>query len=943
MDTFELVRHGVTRRQFLTLAAGTTAAVVIPFLPAYAAVPRGDLVPGNLKTESACNPLGVDVPGPRLSWQLSSRERGARQGAYRVLVATSQIQLAQDRADVWDSGRVNSASSVDIDYAGPPLQARQRYYWKVQVWNQDGRRSAWSDPAGWEMGLMSPDDWTGRWIGRGAQEASAGESPAPLLRREFTLDKPVRHARVYVAGVGYHELELNGQRVGDHVLDPACTDYDKRVLYVTHDVTDMLKPGRNALGAELGRGFFGLRTSTAWAWTKAAWHGDPRLLLQLEVTYIDGTRLVVATDMDWRTTDGPTRFDSLYAGETYDARAVQPGWSQLDFHDDNWLPVMAMDPPRGRLVAQSMEPIRELETVDAVSISEPRPGVYVFDMGRTLGGWAHLRVDGERGARIILKYAQQLKADGTVNLDQGYVHGGRFQTDEYVLRGGGIETWHARFSHKSFRYIEVTGLDHAPGLAMLRGQEVRSSVRATGGFSSSSYLYNQIHAMVNRSVGHHLLGIPAVDVMYEKIGWTADAQLNTPSMAINYDTHRFLAKWLDDFADSQTTEGGIPLIVPSGGWGYDAQGPEWKAAYPIVMWELYRRFGDRRALADHYDGVRRYVEWEMGRLDPSGLATTDLGDWLAPGGYTQPPEDSRLTATAYLYRDLQILASSAAVLGRAADIPGLKKQASELRERFNITFLDRNRGIYRTRTDPGYRQCSNAIALAFGLAPPEFGQRVADQLAADVRARGDHLNTGALGTAVLLPVLTDAGYVDVAHAIAGQRTFPSWGFWLANGADTLWETWELQQTGQGRPPSHDHYLFGSIDPWFYEQIAGITPAAPAYERIGIEPFIDGPLQWASAWMDTVRGRVTVHWKKIPEGGLELTVDIPANATADIRLPVKAGDTVLEGGLPPVKERGIEPLGGSAYRVGSGHYVFTASSNQGQRGAVADPRQHPDKT
>ncbi|SFF25508.1 alpha-L-rhamnosidase [Actinacidiphila alni] len=1092
--TPEQPRSPFSRREFVAIAVGTGVAVTgLPLVPAQAAstAASGPPRPTTLTVESADGPLGIDVTAPRLGWQLDAGgRRGLRQRSYRVLVASSTESLARDRADVWDSGQVTSADSVGVVYAGPPLRSRTRYVWKVRVWDQDGRASQWSAPSLWETGLLSPDDWTGRWIGnatsplltfegahwiwypegdptqslppmvrsfrlhfdvpadrhvtrarvvmtaddsfvlyangqeaggtpegalwydgqvidvtsalttggntlavaatnaldtngnpspagllgrlivefdsgdplivptgaawRAAQDQPAGwqqpgfddsgwpaaretaaygsgpwghgvslpPAPAPLLRRDFTVTKPVRQARLYAAGVGYHELEINGRKVGDSVLDPAPTDYDKRVLYVTHDVTQHLRRGRNAIGAELGRGFFGLRTVTAWDWTNAPWNGDPRLRLQLEIGYADGTHDIVATDDGWRTTDGPTRSDSIYAGETYDARQAQPGWSKPGFEDTAWSAATAMSAPAGRLVAQPLQPIRIKETFSPVAVTEPQPGVRVFDLGRTLGGWAALRVSGPRGTRVTLKYAQQLTADGTVDLSQGYVSGGRFQQDEYVLSGDGVETWHARFSHKSFRYVQVTGLPGAPRKDTLRGQEVRSDLATTGGFSSSSDLYARIHAMVGRSLGHHLLGIPAVDVMYEKIGWTADAQLNVPSMTFNYDTRRFLAKWLDDLADSQLDSGTIPVIAPTGGWGDDWQAPEWKAAYPIVMWELYRRFGDLRALSDHYAGVLRYVDWEYGNRDAEGLATSGLGDWLSPGGYTQPPEDTRLTATAYLHRGLSILADAAGILGRSADAARLQKQADGLRDLFNTTFLDRDRALYRTSKDPGYRQCSNAIALAFGLVPDDLRSRVADSLAADVHAHGDHLNTGAVGTAVLLPVLTATGHADVAHAAAGQRTFPSWGFWLANGADTLWETWELQQDGQGRPPSHDHYLFGSIDQWFYEQVGGITPGAPGYERITVQPSVAGPLDHAAAWVDTVRGRVAVSWRKHPKGLLTLTVDVPGNATADVHVPGADGRAVLEGGRPAEKASGVRALGGGVYRVGSGHYEFS---------------------
>lgn len=834
-----------------------------------------------LRTESAIDPLGLDVSRPRLSWRLVSGTPGAMQSAYRIRVASSPTLLASGRADLWDSGKVISGRCLGVEFGGDALTSRQRGYWQVQVWDQTGATAGWSDPAHWELGLLARADWRGDWIGH---RSDAGAAPA--LRKAFALRRPVQRARLYIAAAGYHEAWINGRRVGDHVLDPACTDYDKRVLYVVHDVTALVREGDNVLGVELGRGFFDVPTNTAWAWTKAPWRASPRALVQLELVYAEGGD-TIASGADWRAADGPTLFDSVYAGETYDATAARPGWTMPGFDDAGWAAASVVDAPRGRLAAQAMEPIRVVETVPATVVRQPLPGTYVFDFGQTLAGWAELRARGSRGTRIALEYAQQLKPDGTVDLEQGYVKGGRFQRDEYVFSGDGLETWQPRFSHKSFRYVQVTGLTAQPSPGMLLGKEVRTDLTPAAGFRCSDDTYNRIHAMASRSLGHHLLGIPAVDVMYEKIGWTADAQLNVPSMAIQFGCRRFLAKWLDDLADSQTAEGNIPVIVPSGGWGYAAQSTEWKAAFPIVMWELYRRFGDRRALARHYPGVRRYVSWEMERLDGQGLATTDLGDWLAPGGYTQPPEDTRLSATAYLCRDLAILTDAAAVLGLDADAARFRAEAAALGQRFNAAFLDRQAGHYRTAKDPGYRQCSNALPLAFDLVPRDCRATVAASLVADIRARGNHLNTGALGTAVLLPVLVREGFADVAHAIVTQRTFPSWGFWLDHGADTLWETWELKQDGQGRPPSHDHYLFGSVNAWFFEHVAGITPAAVGYEAIRIQPLVEGPLTWADTWMEIPQGRVRVRWNRHADDAWEVSIELPANVGAEVHLPRRA--------------------------------------------------------
>ncbi|RFU83894.1 hydrolase [Streptomyces triticagri] len=1089
---------GWSRRRLLGTGAGLGVGTALgTFSPAWSApeapaASTGPLHAAELRTELARDPLGIDRARPRLSWWLQGGGRGARQTAYRILVAGSAAKLRPGEADVWDSGRVESADTHGIAYGGPPVTSRKRYFWTVRTWDEDGRPSQWSRPARWEAGLTGADDWVGDWIGgspektpelglddahwiwypegdpaaglpamtrwfrlgvdvpqgrrverarmfltaddsfvlwadghklaeTGADDtwqtgrlvdlteslgagahvlaiavtnkAESGGSPspagligrlvvefesgeplvvdsdeswrtwdeeqpdwqrpdfdhsgwksarkvvpygkgpwgkgvsdaqipiaAPLLRREFDVRGGVRRARLYVACAGYHELQLNGERVGDQVLAPATTDYDERLFHITYDVTGHLRRGRNAVGAELGRGFYAERTVTAWDWTEASWRGEPRMLVQLEIEYADGTRQVVAGDDSWRTADGPTVSDSLYAGETYDAREAQPGWSRPGFDDAAWRPVTQLDAPKGTLTAQPLQPIRVVDSVDPVEVTEVKQGVHLFDFGRTIGGWAELRVTGRRGTRIALEYGQQLHKDGTVNLEQGYVHGGRFQRDEYVLSGEGDERWQPRFSHKSFRYVQVTGLPAAPSKELLRGLVVHTDAPLTGHFSCSSDLYNRIHAMVVRSTAHHMVGIPAVDVMYEKIGWTADGQLNTPVFALNFRSHAFLAKWLDDIADSQSADGSLPVIAPSGGWGYGGLSPEWTTAYPIVMWELHQRFGDRAALERHYEGACRYIAWCAAQADDDGLVTSGNGDWLPPGGSALPPEDVRLSATAYLLLGLRILIDSAEVLGKPRDAKRYAEQHAKTLGHFNSAFLDRERGIYRTDSDDGYRQTSNALALAFGLAPKEFRARIARTIADDVRERDGHLNTGCLGTAVLLPVLSEAGHEESAHAIAGQRTFPSWGFWLEGGADTLWETWETEHSGQGRPPSHDHYLFGSVDRWFYEHVAGITPAEPGYRRIRIRPYTRGPLTHASARLETAHGWVSVRWEK-KRGRLELDVTVPPNTSADVHLP--AGRQVTEGGRAAADAPGVRPRGDGVFRVGAGRYRFRA--------------------
>jgi alpha-L-rhamnosidase len=804
---------------------------------------------------------------------------------------------------------------------GLPLIINSDDHFLTSKHKNAGWQSTYFDDSNWQRARKLVPYGQGPW-GRRVSDAETIIA-APLLCREFNIPKAVRLARLHVAGVGYHEVELNGTKVSDHVLSPAPTSYDKRVLFVVHDVTGLLQPGSNVIGAELGRGFFGERVRTAWDWTVASWHGEPRLLAQLEIIYWDGTRDTVSTDDQWLCIDGPTRSDSVYAGETYDARLARLGWS-LPGHDrSDWHPVSQLPAPDGRLVLQKVQPIQVVEAITPIAITQPATGVYVFDLGKTLGGWIELSVQSSKSTVISLQYAQQLRSDGTVDDDQTYVHGGRFQCDEYRIREGqSHELWRPRFSHKSFRYVQVTGLQYKPERDLLIGQEVRTAAPLTSSFSCSNELYNRIHQMVVASTAHHMLGIPAVDVMYEKIGWTADGHLNLGSFALNFDSQAFLTKWLDDIGDSQRPDGLLPVIAPSGGWGYNWRAPEWTAAYPIVMWEVYWRYGDKTVLEMHYDGVRRYVDWSLKRLDDDGLAVSSLGDWLAPGG-SQPPEDRRLTASAYLCRSMQILVSAASVLGRVDDQKLYSHRFERMRNLLNETFFDKTMGVYTTSSDDCYRQTSNLIPLAFDLAPKDQRPRIANSIVSDIVSRDNHLNTGALGTAVLLPILCDTGYEETAHAVASQRTYPSWGYWVDHGADTLWETWELDNSDQGRPPSHDHYLFGSIDRWFFEYILGITPLQPGYKHTKILPHVGGGLEHAAGQIKTTYGAISVRWRhNRDDGTIELHVDIPANTTAEAHLPRPSqGDSSL--GINCLADEFTEatPMGRGGFRLAAGRHTL----------------------
>ncbi|MET7596885.1 MULTISPECIES: family 78 glycoside hydrolase catalytic domain [unclassified Streptomyces] len=769
----------------------------------------------------------------------------------------------------------------------------------------DSEQQGWQQPefddGRWERAAVLAPYGQGPW-GDGVT-VPAPERPAPLLRREFDVPKPVARARLYLSGLAYYDAELNGVRVGRQVLDPGFTDYDETVLYAVHDVTDRVRRGRNAIGVTLGRGFFGMTTPNVWNWHRPPWHGEPRLLAQLEIDHPDGSRTTVATDGRWRLTEGPTRSNSLYAGETYDAREAPGDWTRPGFDDTGWRKAPRQPAPKGTLRAQGHDPIEVVETVRPVAVSELRPGVYVVDMGRTMAGWSRLTVRAPAGTTVRLVHGEKLKDDGSVHAETGHVPG-RFQTDEYVCAGGGEEVWEPAFSYKGFRYVQVSGLPAKPEASQVLGRVVHTPVERTGAFACSEPFYERLEAAMRRTVLNNLHGIPTDTPMYEKNGWTGDAQLGAPVMAYAFGVHRFLTKWLGDLADSQNGDGQLPVIVPSGGWGYGDLGPspEWTTVYPFLVREMYRVYGDERLARDHWEPLTRYLDWEISRLE-DGLAVTALGDYLPPGYGGNPPEDTRLTATAYLYRALTGTAELADLLDDNDVSVRYRKAADELKEAFNAAFLSPE-GHYRTAKDPGYRQTSNCVPLAFGLVPPGARASVVDSLLADIRGRGDHLNTGALGTSVLLRELSAQGHPEVAHAIATQRTYPGWGYWFEHGADTMWEMWPLDSR------SRDHYFQGTVVQWLYENVAGLRPGDAGYRTFTVRPDGRAGVDWARTSVRTVRGEASVAWSVVGTA-LRLSVRVPVGSTAEVHVPAGARSDVRE------------PEGAAFVRAEPGFVVYEA--------------------
>ncbi|MGN6481374.1 family 78 glycoside hydrolase catalytic domain [Luteibacter sp.] len=809
-----------------------------------------------LRVERTEAPLNVDAAKPRFSWVIHAEKNATVQQGYRVQVSHAGKRL-------WDSGDVRGGQSIDVPYGGPALAPGERYEWQVDVRTTEGPASA----QGHFGTIVDEAGWAGaQWIGK----ADAASPPAPLLRRRFRVGTNVTGATLYVAAGGYADMSLDGRPVSDAVLSPGFTDYAKRVEVVATDVA--LTPGEHTLDAELGRGFYGMTNPNVWHWERAPWHGQPRLRAVLVIRYADGRVERIPTDTRWELADGPTRLDDLYGGEDYDARAAIPA---------QWVPATVLPAPTGRLVAQIEQPIRITGTLGATEIAEPKPGTYVFAFPRVIAGWADFTVEGPAGTVVTARYGEKLLPDGTVDArDEHHYFKHGFQTDHLTL-GDGRTHWHPRFSYKGFRYVQVDGWPGPgrPSLDAVKAQLVHTDVEVAGRFDSANDLLNWIHRATVDTLLNNLHGIPTDTPMYEKNGWTGDGMLGADMFLRNVDAGPLLTKWVRDIADTRGADGAPLVTAPNAGWALDVHAPTWHSAYVLVPWSLYMATGDRAPIDEHLAGMARYVAMEDAR-SPGGIANTELGDWVSPE--TDPsgenaPEDKRVAGTAYLYRMERVVAEMQRLAGDEAGARRFDGMADRVRDAFNAHFLDRGKGVYRGEGDQGYRQAHNLLALGFGLVPDALRERVAAGVAADAHARGDHLDTGALATKLILPVLTATGHADEAWAIATQVTFPSWGFWRANGATSLWEHWKLASRSRG------HYFLGTVDDWLFEDVAGLRPLAPGWRLIGIRPALTAWLDHASAAVMTPYGEASVAWRKAG-GRVELDIHVPVGAEAEVGLP-----------------------------------------------------------
>jgi alpha-L-rhamnosidase len=919
-----------------------------------------------LETESAERLLGVDVAAPRLSWRLASSRRGVTQRAFQVRVASSPHLLRDGKADVWDSGR-RSGGDPWTDYAGRGLSSRTRYWWSVRIWDEDGKPTDWASDTWFETGFLNASEWEAGWISRPTTgepirdcsdlrptRVQACPPPNPILRTEFDAAKPVKQARLYASGLGYGVYHLNGQRVGDLQLAPAYTDYDERVFYNTFDVTDSIRRGRNALGAELGRGYYSLSESgVLFELENATWHDEPKLRLELHLTYADGTTHVVRSGPQWTATTGPTLYDNLFRGETYDgARAAELGhWTSAGYDDGGWQQATTAAAPEGQPLAQTVEPERVVERRRFKSVKEVKPGVFVFDLGEAVSGWAAIRVKGERGARVQLLHGLDRREDGSVpppaNEDRPPDDPSPSlfpipeQTDVYRLAGTGKpEYYRPQFVYHGFQFVQVTGWPRGkPTLDDVTAEVVYADMPLVGDFSSSDGLLNRILDAGRRTFLMSAHGMVTSQPVHEKNGWMGDGQLVAPSWTWLFDAHRMQAKWATDMQDGQSAEGELPEFAPASPTAESRLGiPDTNGVivfrgptlnFDMALFEVprdvHRYYGDTRSLTVHYDAMKSYEGYVSrhavaGFLPPGSnecdglcFGPPGMGDLnnVVGAPYGQWPDGN-----AWWYEMHRVLAQTGRLLGRDAEAGAFEQQAEAIKEQFNDTFLDRAAGVYRdpTETSGVYSQHVNAMALELGLVPDEVRQRVADSLAADVRARDHHLSTGAVGTRFLWPALSNNGHLQEALLTAQQKTAPGYGYWLDElGQTTFSDDWV------GGRCCNDQFK-GSIVQWFFEELAGITPLEPGFATIEFRPEVPVTgLDRAAASNESVRGKVASVWRKA-RGRLEVEVTVPPTARGLVHVPAASPRAVNA----PKDARLIRDDGDRVvYAVGSGTYRFSA--------------------
>lgn len=873
-------------------------------------------------TENKPDPVGIDETTPRFSWQLASDKRNEMQSAYavRVFAADSKKTL------VWNSGKVNSPQSVFVAYNGSPLQSGKKYKWVVEVWDNNSFTSMRSDTASFQMGLLHPEDWKAKWITPGFEEDSLRASP--LFRKSFRLAKKIANATAYITAHGLYEAKINGKRVGDAYLTPGWTAYKKRLQYQVYNVTNLLLRGDNAIGVTLGNGWY--RGFIGFAGQQNVYGKDIALLMQLVITYTDGTTDYITTDESWKSSTGSIRSSQIYNGEMIDARLEKKGWANTGYDDHAWSDVRLLAQPAHALVATENEPVRKKEIFRPVRIFTTPKGEQVIDFGQNLVGWVVLKVKGNAGDRIVVSHAEVM--DKTGNFYTTNLRAAKSQ-DTYILKGGEEEIFEPHFTWHGFQFARIEGYPGELKPENFTAVALYSDMKPTGTFTSSNSLVNQLQHNIQWGQKGNFLDVPTdCPQRDERLGWTGDAQVFSRTASFNMNVDNFFAKWLKDITADQLPNGAVPHVIPNVLGTGAAASAGWADVSTIVPWNMYLVYGDKKILEDQYESMKAWVGY-MEASSKNDLWNTGFhfGDWL----FYRPDDDNDgkaavtdkyLIAQCFFAHSTQLLINAANVLGKKEDVEKYEGLLNRVRQAFLKEYLTPS-GRLVSGTQTAY-----VLALNFDMLPLNLRAQAAQRLVENIKAYNTHLTTGFLGTPYLCHVLTRFGYTDLAYSLLLQEKYPSWLYPVKMGATTIWERWDgIKPDGSFQVPSmnsYNHYSYGAIGDWMYRTMAGIDTYedGPGYRHIRIQPHPGGNFTNAGASLQTYYGKISSAWK-MTGGAFDMDVEIPANTIATVYIPSYASSAITESGEPLKSVQGLtvgdNADGYTMVTIGSGKYHFAS--------------------
>ncbi len=892
-----------------------------------------DLKAISLTCEYNSDPLGIDVQKPGLGWSLSSGTRDQVQTGYEILVSDNLAGINNLKGNMWTTGMVKSAQTIQILYSGKHLSSYCRYFWRVRAYDRAGNPSSWSDVAWFETAALSPQDWKGEWIGDERPQFKEDadfykDDPMPLLKKAVNVNKKVISARLYISGLGYYEAYLNGTKIGNSMLDPGFTSYQKKVLYATYDISTQVREGRNVFTVMLGNGWYNplpMRLFGAFNLRDVLVSGRPCLNAQVLLEYSDGTSDWIVTDNTWKTSTGAIVFNNVYLGEHDDGRLLRKDFFDADF--SGWKAAKLVAGPSGGLAAQMQPPIRITRIVKPVKIFELGKDTFIVDMGQNFAGVAKITVSGKAGDIVRMRYGEALLADGRLNYfttvagqikEAFHVNGGpgapktAWQEDSYILKGQGSETWFPRFTFHGFRYVQITGWPGKPSLKDIEGLRMNADVKSDGTFACSNDLFNRLHQAIQWTFLSNLFSIQSDCPGREKMGYGADMVVTSPSFCYNYNMANFYRKSVNDFANNQLPDGGITETAPNTGISAESPGGDsgplgWQLAFPFLQKLLYDYYGDKQVIANYYPAFVHQMAFLESKANDN-LFDHDIGDHAAID-----PKPIAFDASLFYYHHAVLATQFAGILGKTQDSVKYSGLAERIKQAIINKYEIPGTGRYDNATEG-----AQLFALWYGL--PREKEQALVVLKNEFARHNYHVSTGIFSTKMLFDVFSNENLNDIAYKIANQRDYPGWGYMLSKNATTLWESWDYPENS----PSQNHPMFGSVDEWFYSSLLGIKQLAPGFKKITIRPQPAGDLTWAKGAYQSVSGKIVSAWE-ITGGTFNLHVTIPANTSADVWIRANNGALISEGGTPVQKAAGFKGIsyrqGYAVITVGSGEYNF----------------------